>query len=81
MTTITVRVLPDGHRYHRLVAFLRRDLYDFSTQPNDGKPLVSGSVPKFDADGFKRWMSGWVEPKHIPTIAAYVEKMLGGNDR
>ena len=45
MTTITVRVLPDGHRYHSLVAFLRRDLYDFSTQPNDGKPLVMRSLP------------------------------------
>lgn len=55
-------------------------IHELSSQ-NSGKPFVSGSLPQFDADGFKRWMSGWVEPNHISTIAAHVEKMLGGNNR
>ena len=39
----------------------------------------SEQLPTFNVDEFERWMSGWVDRKHIKTIAAYVRNQLGGN--
>lgn len=54
----------------------------------DGEPLYcyeqivaaiaeyQSSQPRqeWDKEGFKRWMSGWIEPKYINSIAEYVDK-------
>lgn len=50
-------------------------------QPQLQQANVNGSLPHFDVAEFKKWMSGWVEQKHIAAIAEYVAKKLGGNDR
>ena len=47
MTTLNLDLPPDCENYIKLIEYLRKEGIKLVTlQPNDGKPLVSGSLPE-----------------------------------